>query len=188
MREGKVGRTEEGFILGGFCPIVKLQQPFNLFWETGSFEYREWEATLRRLAWQRPCCAFPVNPLPDRALFTLALDLARAAPVGRSAASKPPQEAGRPRVFSAPSSSRFGATAASDEKPVSLPARGRAVLQQKPDQKSPAQTSRRDPAVRRRPRDDGPSGPGTRAQAAGAVFKTALQHAHVRAVCAHLRL
>ena len=171
-----------------FCPIVKLQQPFNLFWETGSFKCREWGATLHQLAWRRPCCALPVKPFPDTALFTLALDLARAAPAGRSAVSKAPQEAGRLRVFSAPSSSRFGTMAASNEKPVSLPARGRAVLQQNPYPKSPAQTSRRDPVVRHRPKDDGPSGPGTRAQAAAAIFKTASQHTHVIAVCAHLRL
>lgn len=79
--------------------MVKLQQAFNFSWETGSFECREWEATLHRLAWRRPCCAFPVNPFPDTALFPLALDLARAAPVGRSAVSKPPQEAARPGCF-----------------------------------------------------------------------------------------
>lgn len=149
MRERKVGRIQEGFILGGFCPIVKPQQAFNFFWETGSLECREWEATLHQLAWQRPCCAFPVNPFPDTALFPFALDLARAAPAGRSAVSKAPQEAARPRVFSAPSSSRFATVAARNEKPVSLPARGRAVLRQNPYQKSPAQTSRCDPATRR---------------------------------------
>lgn len=188
MRERKVGRIQEGFIRGGVCPIVKPQQAFKFFWETGSFECREWEATLHQLAWQRPCCAFPVNPFPDTALSPFALDLARAAPAGRSAVSKAPQEAARPRVFSAPSSSRFATLAARNEKPVSLPARGRAVLRQNPYQKSPAQTSRRDPATRRRPRDDGPSGPGTRARAAVAIFQTALQHAHVIAVCAHLPL